>query len=101
AGNRSFFAISSRFQQSSASSRSSLLRFFCAVAKVGNPLHDLGVVRNDPAVRLVLLHLSRVIPETQVAQNRKVPVRILEVGGLCQVRLITGARLRKLSLAPL
>ena len=32
---------------------------------------------------------------------RKVPVRILEVGGLCQGRLITGARLRKLSLAPL
>src|SRR5216684_5202620 len=82
-------------------SSSSLLLFFCAVAKIGNPLGDLGVVRNDPAVRLVMLHRARVIPEIQVAQNRKILVRILEVGGLCQGRLITRARFRKLSLAPL
>src|SRR6266849_2501819 len=82
-------------------SSSSLLLFFCAVAKVGNPLDGLGVVRNDPAVRLVMLHRALVIPEIQVAQNRKIPVRILEVGGLCQGRLITRARVRKLSLAPL
>src|SRR6266566_5137691 len=74
---------------------------FCAVAKVGNPLGDLGVVRNDPTVRLVMLHRAFVIPEIHVAQNRKISVRMLEVGGLCQGRLITRARFRKLSLAPL
>ena len=79
----------------------SLLLSASAIAKVGNPFGDLGVVRNDPAVRLVMLQRARGIPEIQVAQNGKVPVRIMKVGGLCQRRLITRARFRKLSLAPL
>src|SRR5260370_29005125 len=82
-------------------SSSSLLLFFCAVSKVGNPLDDRVLFRAVLAVRPLLLPLPFVIPEIQVAQNRKIPVRILEVGGLCQGRLITRARFCKLSLAPL
>src|SRR5438067_5723754 len=72
-----------------------------AVAKVGNPFLDVGVVRNESAVRLVMLQRARVIPEIQVAQNGKVLVRIMKIGKLCERRLITSARLRELSLAPL
>src|SRR5947207_14674970 len=48
-----------------------------------------------------MLQRAGVIAEIQVAQNGKVPVRILEVSGLWEGRLITRARLRKLSLAAL
>ena len=48
-----------------------------------------------------MLQRARGIPEIQVAQDGKVPVRIMKVGELRQGRLITGARLRKLPLAPL
>ena len=48
-----------------------------------------------------MLHRAHIIPEIQIAQNCEVPVRILEVRRLCQGRLITRARLHKLSLAPL
>ena len=48
-----------------------------------------------------MLQRARVIPEIQVAQYGQVPVRIVEIRELRQRRLITSARLRKLSLAPL
>src|SRR5438046_4453015 len=48
-----------------------------------------------------MLQRAGVIAEIQVAQNGKVPVRILEVSGLCEGRLITRARFCKLSLAAL
>jgi hypothetical protein len=69
-----------------------------AVAKVGNPLDDLGVVRNDPAVRLVMLKRARGIPEIQVAEDREVPVREMKVRELGQRRLVAGARIGELPL---
>src|SRR5262249_24784770 len=72
-----------------------------SVAEVGNPFRNLIVVRNELAVRFVMLERARGIPEIQVAQNPKVPVRVMKIGELCQRRLITCARLLKLSLAPL
>src|SRR5205823_14216322 len=72
-----------------------------AIAKVGNPFLDVGVVRNESAVRLVMLQRAWVVPEIQVAQNGKVLVRIMKIGKLCERRLITSARLCELSLASL
>src|SRR5688572_29273921 len=75
--------------------------FLSTLPTVGDPLHALRVIRNEPAVRLIVLEGARVIAEIYIAKNRKISVRILEVGGLRKCRLITGARLRKLFLAPL
>src|SRR5262249_15694825 len=71
------------------------------VAKVSNPFGDVGVVRNQPAIRFVVLQSAFVIPKVQVAQNRKILVRIVKVGELRKGRLITSARLRKFSFASL
>src|SRR5262249_13834989 len=72
-----------------------------AVFKVGNPFLDLGVVRNESAVCLVMLQRARVIPDIQVAQDGKVLVRIMKISKLYQRCLITSARLPELSLLPL
>src|SRR5262245_15133058 len=67
-----------------------------ALAKVGNPLDDLTVIRCEPAVLFVLLQRARVISEVQIAHNAKVPVRIWEIRRLRERLLITGARFRKI-----
>src|SRR5262245_42677750 len=55
-----------------------------ALAKVGNPFDDLGVVRSESAVRFIMLQRAHVIAEIQLAQNGKVPVPIVKVWELCQ-----------------
>src|SRR5262245_13073196 len=80
---------------------SALLLPASAVAKVGKPLAHLSVVRNELAVRFVVLQGTLGIPEVQVAENGEVFVRIMKLGGLCKGSFVTGARFRKLLLAPL
>ena len=75
--------------------------FLSTLPNVGDPLHDLRVIRNEPAVRLIVFKCARVIAEIHIAKNRKISVRILEVGGLRKCRLITGTRLSTLLLEPL
>src|SRR6185437_13761469 len=84
-----------------ASLPSSLLLSARTFAKIGNPFDDVGVARNEPVVCLVMFQRARVVPEVQVAQNGKIPVRVVKVGKLCQCRFVTRARLLKFSLAPL
>src|SRR5690606_28103354 len=71
------------------------------VAKVGDPPADHGVIRHEPAVRLVMLQRARGVAQVQVAENGEIPVRVVKVGELRQGRLVARPRAREVSLAPL